>query len=286
MKLATLALPLLLLPLVASSVDVPGGPDVIPPGGRRVRPPHAVASEVTVDAGSFASCRCRRYVVANGDTLASVAKRECGDARCADEIRLLNPELQAGEAKAAAAIIIPPSAAASDSRADSRPGTAAAWVVFEDVRSGDARPRPLIAGETSTVSHGPHLQRFLLVRRDKLAAFLGLDWSQAPKGLPDYVVSSGSFMLLTAVPASDPTKKVETHVTLREVKDGALTIDLLERRFDKQGKLLSEQPKELILPPPPRQAQFEIGLAALGLAALALVSFLARRRRQRSGCCA
>jgi hypothetical protein len=223
-------------------------------------------------------------VVANGDTLASVAKRECGDAKCVDEIRLLNPELQAGEPKAAAAIIIPPSSAAADSRTESRPGTVAAWVVFEDLRSGDTRPSPLVAGEAATASSG--IQRFLLVQRDKLAAFLGFDWSNAPKGLPNYVVSSGSFMLMTAVPASDPTRKVETRVTLREVKDGTLTMDLLERRFDKQGKLLSEQPKELILPPPPRQAQVSIGLAAIALAALALVSFLARRRRQRSGCCA
>lgn len=282
MRPASFLLPLLLLPLMASAFDAPGRPDIIPEG-RRVRPPHPVATLVTVDVQSFASSQCRRYMVAKDDTLASIAKRECGDARCAEEIRLLNSEIRVEELKAGVDIVLPPPAIASESRADSRPGTAAAWVLFEDA-SDLPRPKPLVAGESATAGEGLRMQQFLLVPRDQLTDFLRVAWSRARKEMPAYVAKSGSFMLTTGVPASDPTMKIETRVTLRDVKDAKLTIDLLERRFDKQGKLLSEKPKALMLPPPPRNAAIQVGLAAIGLSALALASLLARRR-QRSACC-
>ena len=85
----------------------------------------------TVEAGSFALCRT--YVIAKGDTFEEIAKRECGDRRCAEEIRLLNPGEKPSKLQPGTEIVIPPRIAAATSRPESRAtGTAEAdWVVLQ-----------------------------------------------------------------------------------------------------------------------------------------------------------
>src|SRR4051812_44344370 len=100
MNVATLVLGLLLLA---------GGPtakDVIPAGMRHVK------VVLTVDAKAFPGCLCRAYQIAKGDTFAAIATRECGDAGCSDEIRLLNPQVKGEELRPGDWLRVPPRGAA------------------------------------------------------------------------------------------------------------------------------------------------------------------------------
>src|SRR6187399_1573218 len=105
MKPTIFALPFLLLPLAPAPTSPPR--DIIPPGM------HGIEFVLSVDASAISSCRCRPYEVAQGDTIVEIAKRECGDARCADEVRLMNPEVKADKLRPGDRLRIPPRAIAA-----------------------------------------------------------------------------------------------------------------------------------------------------------------------------
>jgi formylglycine-generating enzyme required for sulfatase activity len=217
--------------------------------------PHEVAREVVVDPGPYASCLSRRYVVVEGDTWASVATRECGDPGCIEDLRLLNPAIQAEELRAGARMVLPPGALAAETRAEERSETRPSWVLFQFVPSFKSRgvfprPEPLVAGDPSRVAELGAFQCYLLVPRDRIAAFLRFDWPRGLSEPQEFVVVSEHFF--PSGLADDPVVRITTHVTLREVKDRKLAIDVIEKHYDSGGRLVFDQRSEPLPPPPPR----------------------------------
>ena len=230
MKSVAFLLPFVLVP----SFGPAGGsarPDVIVDSVRR-----PIWCVTTVEPGSFAWCRT--YQIVKGDTFDEIAKRECGDRRCTEEIRLLNPDEKPSKLQPGTRIAIPPRVEAATSRPESRAtGTAEAdWVVLQ-YRGG--RFIPIIARE-ALMSGSRHLGSSLVaVKRSKLAWLLRGDWKSldATEG----VACSPPLNDSVFVDKNDPTLRMEKTVTLKGIKDGRLLIDVVDKRFDRRGKLISER---------------------------------------------
>jgi hypothetical protein len=256
MKPATLLLPFLLVPMASP-------PDVVPSGLRGIH------FTLTVDPGAFAANLCRRYTVVAGDTLEAIAKRECGDASCVEEIRLLNPETKSGKVDAGASLIIPPRVVTTDSRAASRSegGGTTQWVFFH---KGWA-PAPILANEALSLPPGPSY--VLAVPRSKLECLLRPDWKgpEAAEGVAiSDVLPDDHF-----VKERDPTWSVEATVLLKAVKDGRVLVEVSKKKFDKNGKVIGSRGA-------PRRGDLSsaIMLVTAAAALLAVVRLAVTRRRR------
>jgi len=212
-------------------VPIPAVPDVIPSGM------HGVRFSMTVDPGAFAANLCRRYKVVAGDTLEGIARRECGDAVCVEEIRLLNFPEELKKLEAGMTIAIPPRAPTSDSRAASRPENAsgAPWVFFHRIGTVFA---PILANEVLAQHSLAGPTCVVAVERSKLGWLLRGEWKNLDETQGAAV--SDPLPYTRVVKQSDPTWRIEATAHLKGVKDGRVLIDVSEKRFDKSDKLLSE----------------------------------------------
>lgn len=263
MKPAGLLLPFLLVPIAGAPAGLAGAPDIVPSGLQ------GVAFSMTVDPGAFAANLCRRYTVVSGDTLEAIAKRECGDAACVEEIRLLNPEARAGKIEAGASLVIPPRAATTDSRAASRPEGAAAteWVFFHR----GLAPSPILANEPLSLPRGAPSYVVAVTRR-KLGWLLRDEWKSfdATEG----AAISEVLPYTRYVKERDPTRRIEATVVLKAVKDGRVVVEVSEKRFDKNDKLISGRGA-------PRRGDLSRAILLLTAAAglFAMVRLALRRQR-------
>jgi hypothetical protein len=271
MNASTLILPLVLLPLAADSAPLK---DLIPMGAHRIK------FVLSVNASAIGACLCRPCEIREGDTYGEIARRECGDASCAEEIRLLNPEVKdPAKLRSGDHVRIPPRAIGAESRATTRPGGAAVpcWVLFtiQWGRRGQMTPNAILEGEPIEV-RGREGLRVVAVPRDQLLEFLGRDWEHAKAGnLPDGTVSSDVIVPTWVLPVEDPTMTIEKRVTLKSSNDRRILFEVEERRFDKRGNELKQEggPKGASLPLLP--------VAVIGVSALLTAIGMAWRRRTR-----
>jgi hypothetical protein len=250
--------------------------DIIPPGM------HRIEFVLRVDASAVSACLCRSYKIAPGDTILEIAKRECGDARCADEIRLMNPEVKDGKLRPGDHLRIPPRATAADSRATTRAtgDGSGCWVLatLQWWRPGKVSASVILEGEPIAIE--PRSQvRVVAVPREKLLWFLQQDWDAVDPAKPiDGVTSSDIINPTRVLPKEDPASTIEERVTLRKGEDQRIVFDVERRRFDKDGKILAGKTEagQLLVASLP--------VAAIGLVALLGIIGIARRRRARGDC--
>jgi hypothetical protein len=268
----------MLLPLL-----LPGAPDATPPGSPRDIIPDGwrhIKFVLSVDASAVSACLCRVYKIAPGDTIVEIAKRECGDARCADEIRLMNPEVKDDKLRPGDYLRIPPRASASESRATSRTTEVASGcfvlLTVQWGRGGGGTASVIVEGEPIDVLRRGKV-RVVAVPREKLLWFLQLplDGVFADRFM-DGVMCSDVIVPTWLNPEADPAVTIEERVTLRKGKDQGIVFDVEQRRYDKSGKILawkSEAGRLLVASLP---------VAAIGFVALLGVIGIARRRRARA----
>ena len=272
MKPAIFALPFLLLPLAPAPTPPPR--DIIPPGM------HHIEFVLKVDASAISACFCRDYKIAPGDTIVGIAKRECGDARCADEIRLMNPEVKDDKLRLDDHLRIPPRATAADSRATTRAtgDASGCWVLatLQWWRPGKVSASVILEGKPIDVERRCQV-RVVAVPREKLLWFLQENWDAVDPARPiDGVMSSDIIFPARVLPKEDPAITIEDRVTLRNGKDQRIVFDVERRRLDKTGKILAREGGS------GRTFVASLPVAAIGFVALLGVVGLARRRRARA----
>jgi hypothetical protein len=242
---------------------------------------HGVKFVLSVDASAVATCLCRSHRIESGDTFGEIARRQGGDARFLDEIRLLNAGVDPYKLMPGDRISIPPRARAADSRATSRPrnGADACWVLFtlQWNRSGRGLVKPILEGEPIR-AWGEGL-RVVAVPRDKLLWFLGLAWEgiHAATALPKGTVGSEVVLPARFVSESDPTHTIEKRVTLTTSKDQPVGFVVEEWRFDAKGNRIA--PRDWV-----RDASLpSLPIVLIAVSAILTALGLALRRRAERG---
>jgi hypothetical protein len=241
---------------------------------------HHIKYVLSVDASGISACLCRVYKIAPGDTIVEIAKRECGDARCADEIRLLNPHVTDDKLRPDDHLTIPPRASAAESRAASRTSEAASGcfvlATLQWWRPGKVSASVIVEGKPIEVQRRSQV-RVVAVPREKLLWFLQQGWDAVDPTKPiDGVMSSNIIFPTRLLPKEDPAITIEERVTLRKGEDQRIEFDVERRRLDKTGKILAREGGA------GRALVASLPVAAIGLVALVGIIGIARRRRARA----
>ncbi len=282
MKASIALLPILLFPMTGGAPGIPRMRDIIPPGMKSVR------FELVFEAPAPGASLCRAYVVLAGDTFEGIARKQCGDARCSDEIALLNPNMKPERLKPGSTLAIPPKPSA-DSRPASRPDGASREprLLMHLTPSGILQPKtpvPILEGQILGAFRGQC--RVIAVPRSGLRAAMALDWTTVDFAHPPAGVNvSPPFTATSLVAHEDPAVRVEARIVVTSIEDGQVALDRHERWYDEDKRLTREKTVQNGVTKT-RGGAVPWPLALIGGGALIGVLGIARRRRTRAACCA